>query len=111
MALKEEVIEEYLRKQVKKMGGRAIKFTSSSLRSLPDRLLIFPGFICFVECKAPGRKPTQKQKLMLNWLRKCGHIAVIIDSRPRVDAFLTWVQKTKLTLYSIKSTPKRKGGK
>lgn len=79
------------------MGGRAIKLTSSSLRSLPDRLCVFPGgFACFVECKAPGRKPTEKQERMICWLRSIGHIAVWLDSRPRVDAFLGWVKENKL---------------
>lgn len=98
MPIREKIIEQYLYRQVKKMGGRAIKFTSSNLRSLPDRICVFPGFICFVECKAPGRKPTEKQSQMIKWLKSLGHVAVVIDSRPRVDAFLKWVKENKLTL-------------
>jgi len=95
--IKEEKIENYLVRQVKKLGGRAIKFTSSSLRGLPDRHCIFPnGFACYVECKAPGRKTTKKQDVFIRWLRSCGHVAVIIDSRPRVDAFISWVKENKL---------------
>ena len=97
MPVLERVIEEHLRKEVKRIGGRAIKFTSSGLRSIPDRLCVFPnGFTAFVECKRPGRKPTPKQALMLKWLASKGHIAVWLDSRPRVDAFIKWVKRNKL---------------
>jgi len=91
------VIEEYLRKKVKLLGGRAVKLTSSSLRGMPDRLCIFPkGVTVYVECKRPGRKPTPKQKRMIAWLKSKDHIAVWLDSRPRVDAFLEWVKENKL---------------
>lgn len=97
MPIREIVIEEYLRREVKKLGGRAIKLTSSSLRSIPDRLCVFPnGVLAFVECKRPGRKPTEKQRRMLNWLQSKGHIAVWLDSRPRVDALLNWLKENKL---------------
>jgi hypothetical protein len=89
----ESTIENYLVRKVKSLGGRAIKFTSSSLRGLPDRIIILPGFIGFVELKAPGRKPSKKQEKMIKWIRSRGHTVVVIDSRPRVDAFLKWVMK------------------
>lgn len=90
------MIEEYLRKRVKKMGGIAIKLTSSNLRAIPDRLCLFPGdpgHLAFVELKAPGRKPKKAQALFIAMLRRMGFVAVVIDSRPRVDAFLKWVEE------------------
>lgn len=88
--MRESVIEDYLVKRVREdMGGRAIKLTSSSLRALPDRLIILPhGKISFVECKAPGRRERKDQAKVIRWLKGLGHIAVVIDSRPRVDAFV-----------------------
>jgi hypothetical protein len=97
MPIRERVIETYLREQVKKMGGRAIKLTSSSLRGLPDRICVFPGpYTCFVEVKAPNRKPSDKQVRLIQWLKRLGYEAVVIDSRPRVDSFLRWVKENRL---------------
>lgn len=99
MSIRENVIEDHLVKEMKKIGGRAVKFTSSYLRSLPDRICVFPeGVVAFVEVKRPGRKPTPKQRRMIRWLNSLGHIAVWVDSRPRVDAFIQWVKENKLTL-------------
>ena len=91
--MREIVIENYLRDQVKKMGGRAYKFTSSAYRSIPDRMCVFPhGVIVFVEVKAPGRKPTIKQWKEIQLLRKLGQHVVVLDSRPKVDSLLQWVK-------------------
>lgn len=96
MAIRERAIEDYLRKETVKRGGRAIKLTSSSLRALPDRLCLFPGgVICFVEVKAPGRKPSKNQELMIKMLNSMGFIALWLDSRPRVDALMKWLEENK----------------
>lgn len=91
--MREIVIENYLRDQVKKTGGRAYKFTSSAYRSIPDRMCVFPhGIIVFVEVKAPGRKPTIKQWAEIEFLRLLKQHVVVLDSRPKVDALLKWVK-------------------
>lgn len=92
MPIPEKKIEEYLRSKVKKRGGRAIKLTSSSLRALPDRLCLLPnGVMAFVEVKAPGRKPSINQMMMMKELRRLGFTAVWVNSRPRVDALLNHI--------------------
>lgn len=54
-------------------------------------MCVFPhGVLVFVELKAPGRKPTKKQEIELAFLRCMGQTAVVIDSRPRVDALCRW---------------------
>lgn len=94
MPIRERVIEEYLRKRVKSVGGIAIKLTSSNLRAIPDRLCLFPGgHIAFIELKAPGRKPSPAQKLFISMLKRMGFVALVIDSRPRVDALMKWVEE------------------
>jgi hypothetical protein len=58
----ENDVEKALIKRVKELGGLCEKFTSPSRRSVPDRLVTLPGnVIIFVECKAPGKEPTEKQ--------------------------------------------------
>ena len=81
-------------KRVKSIGGRAYKFTSSAYRSIPDRMCVFPhGVLVFVECKAPGRKPTSRQVQEINRLKHLGQLAIVIDSRPKVDALIEWAVK------------------
>ena len=94
MALREKVVEDYLVNEVKKTGGRAYKFTSSSYRSIPDRMCVFPGgHIIFVEVKAPGRKPTDRQWKEIQRLRNMGCTVLVIDSRPKVDKLIAWYRR------------------
>ena len=92
--MREKVIEEYLCRHVRKVGGLPIKLTSSNNRSLPDRLCFFPnGVVALAELKAPGRKPTIKQWRKINQLRDLGATVVVIDSRPKAKAFVDWCVK------------------
>lgn len=92
--MRENVIESYLVRQVKKVGGKAYKFTSSNNRSIPDRMCVFPnGVLVFAELKAPGKKPTWKQWLEIKFLREMGQHVVVIDSRPKAKALVEWAMK------------------
>lgn len=91
--MRERVIEQYLCQQVGKTGGIAIKLTSSNNRGLPDRLCLFPGVVVFVELKAPGKHPAKLQKVWLGLIKALGHKAVVIDSRPKVDALVLWYER------------------
>lgn len=94
MPLRESVIENYLVKEVKKAGGRAYKFTSAAYRSIPDRMCVFPeGVLVFVECKAPGRTPTNRQWQEIRFLQRLGQLVVVIDSRPKVDKLIEWYRR------------------
>lgn len=91
----EKDIEKYFVAQVKaKLGGRAIKLTSSGHRGLPDRFCVLPeGKVFFAEIKAPGRKPSQLQKLTIEMLNSLGHTAVVIDTKQRVDIMIAFILK------------------
>ena len=91
--MREHVIEDYLIQRVDSAGGIAIKLTSSNNRGLPDRLCLLPGVIIFVELKAPGKKPFKLQRLWIDLLRALGFKAVVIDSRPKVDAMMLWYER------------------
>lgn len=91
--MREFVIENYLTKEVKKMGGHCIKMNPHNERGLPDRICIFSRqLVVFVECKAPGKKPRKNQVYWLTEFKKRAFQAVYVDSRPRVDALLAWVK-------------------
>lgn len=78
----EKDIEQHLVTAVKKAGGTAYKFTSPSHRSVPDRIILMPnGRMCFVECKAPGKKPTPAQLREHERIRALGFTVLIVDSK------------------------------
>jgi len=84
--MRERNIETYLREQVRKAGGAAMKWVSPGNNGVPDRIVIMPGGrVVFVELKAPGRKPTQLQKYQHERLRVLGCDVRVIDSREGVD--------------------------
>ncbi len=84
----EEDVENALVRRVKKLGGTAEKFTSPGRRSVPDRLVTMPdGSIIFVELKAPGKKPTEKQARDHERRRKMGCDVRVIDSVEAARAF------------------------
>lgn len=49
-------IEDYLKKQVEKIGGKCYKFVSPGYDGMPDRIIMFRGCLVFVETKRPGGK-------------------------------------------------------
>lgn len=92
MSRPEGRIEEYLRQEVKKRGGIAVKFTSPGSRAWPDRLVLMPdGRGRFIEMKAPGKKPTAQQKLRHRQLASLGWRVAVLDSREAVD---NWIKET-----------------
>ena len=71
--MREQEIEMQLVRAVKKMGGRAVKFTSPGFDGMPDRLVLLPGGRCgFVEVKAPGKKPRALQLVRHEMLKALG---------------------------------------
>ena len=84
----EKTIENALIRKVKSLGGTCEKFTSPNKRSVPDRLITLPGNrVIFVECKAPGKLPTEKQALDHKKRRMLGCDVRVIDSLEQVENF------------------------
>ena len=87
--IRESDIEAYLVKSVKEADGIAYKFTSPQRRSVPDRLVLIPGGrAVFVECKAPGQRPTDAQRREHRRLRELGFQVQVIDTFAGVDHFI-----------------------
>ncbi len=85
----EKNIEQYLVRKVREAGGKAYKFVSPGNAGVPDRLLIFPsGKVIFVELKAPGKVPTNLQKVKHRELEKLHQKVLVIDSKEKVDTVL-----------------------
>ncbi|MBP3038077.1 VRR-NUC domain-containing protein [Bacillaceae bacterium Marseille-Q3522] len=87
--VRERDIEQYLRAEVKKAGGKAYKWESPGNDGVPDRIVIFPGNrIYFIELKAPGKKPRPLQLKKINELLAFSCEVEVIDSRELVDEFV-----------------------
>lgn len=52
----EKEIEKRLIEEVKKLNGLCLKLNSQSANGIPDRLVILPNMIYFIELKSPGEE-------------------------------------------------------
>ena len=67
----------------KRNGWLCFKWTSPNYRGVPDRMFIRDGVVIFVEFKAPGKKPTKKQRHVMGLLEDEFMLVYVIDN---VDA-------------------------
>ena len=98
----EKVIEEYLRKEVAKIGGKAYKFKSEQNNSVHDRMCVLPeGVVYFVEVKRPGKAPTKLQTKTIKEFRDKGHYSTWVSTKVEVN----WlVQRMKVTINYAQRT-------
>lgn len=84
---RERDIENGLRRQVKRKGGKFMKFTSPGNDGVPDRIAVLPGGrVWFIELKREGEKPTAVQKWQMEQLRALGcNVALITGKREAID--------------------------
>ncbi|EPY2302348.1 VRR-NUC domain-containing protein [Clostridium sporogenes] len=87
--MEESNIEKRLKKEIEKLGGKALKFVSPGVSGVPDRIVLLPqGKIVFVELKAPGKKPRPIQKYRIKELIALGFRVEIIDSIESINNFI-----------------------
>lgn len=84
----EKDVEFHLVRQCKLRGWLCYKFASPSNRAVPDRVIILPGRVVFVECKAPGRPATNQQKWLHREMIKRGATVRVVDRREQVLALM-----------------------
>lgn len=90
----EKEVEQYLREQVKALGGKAYKFASPGNAGVPDRIVLLPGGVTiFVELKAPGKKPTPLQQAQQKKISNLGFTVLVIDSKQGVDDLIEKVKE------------------
>lgn len=90
----EDKVEKYLKTQIKKSGGLSLKFTSPSVRGVPDQIVLYCGQVYFVELKAPGKKPRASQIALHEEFKEHGVNVHTIDTLNGVDQFITNILKT-----------------
>jgi Holliday junction resolvase len=87
--LQESLIERRLKKEIEKIGGKAIKFVSPGMSGVPDRIVLLPeGRIYFVELKASGKKLKAIQEYRAKELRGLGFNVRTIDSIEKIHEFI-----------------------
>ena len=89
----EREIEKALVRQIRNHGGIAPKLTSPNNAGMPDRLIILPpGKVCFVELKAPGKKPRPLQVRQMERLTQLGCMVRIIDHPNQIQELIHEIQ-------------------
>lgn len=86
--------EKLLVSKIKKMGGRAYKFTSPGNAGVPDRIIILPGGrVEFVEMKSESGMLSVLQKICISHLRSLGCRVEVLYGAKDVDTYVTRVKK------------------
>lgn len=88
--IKENEIEQYAVRRMKKIGGLLIKVKFISRRGAPDRLALFlnQGKLIWIEFKKPNKKPDKHQVREHKILRQAGQRVEVIDSFLGVDMLI-----------------------
>ena len=91
----EKNIENKLTTAVKKAGGIAPKFVSTSFAGMPDRLVLLPDGVCaFVEVKAPNKKPRPLQKARHKMLKRLGFKVYVLDDAEQIGGIIDEIRTT-----------------
>ena len=89
----EREVEKALVHQVRKAGGIAPKLTSPNNAGMPDRLIILPpGKVCFIEVKAPGKKPRPLQLRQMDRLTNLGCTVRTIDHPNQIQELINEIR-------------------
>lgn len=86
--MRESAVEKYLADRVKAAGGVVRKVAWIGRRGAPDRRVALPGLQCWVELKAPGKKPEPHQVREHDRMRRCGEDVRVIDTLDGVDQLI-----------------------
>lgn len=85
----EKLIERYVVKAVKELGGLAIKGNTVNSKGYPDRVIHLPGgIVAFLELKSEGKKPTKIQQYWLDLLSDLGFKAGYADTKDKAAKFI-----------------------
>ena len=87
--MREKQIEQKLVRAVKARGGICPKLVCPGMDGMPDRIMLIPGGrMCFVEVKAPGKKPRPLQLSRHRLLRRLGFRVYVLDDPAMVAGIL-----------------------
>lgn len=87
--MRERDIEKALVDRVRKVGGEVRKVQWPGRSGAPDRVVMMPGVLVWVELKAPGKRPRLQQLREHERMRRMGQTVLVIDSLEGIDEVLT----------------------
>ena len=91
--MRERDVEQKLRSEVEKRGGRCFKFLSS-VSGVPDRILLLPGgWVFFVELKKEGEKPRKLQEVQMRKIRELGFRVRVVDSEQGIQELMREIEE------------------
>ena len=86
--MKEKEIEKILVDEVKRLGGRAYKWTSPGNDGVPDRIVILPDTrVIFVELKTDTGVLSPLQKVQISRLKKLGQWVEVVKGIQGLKVF------------------------
>ena len=86
--MRERDIEQRLVREVRKMGGEAFKWVSPGNDGVPDRIVMLPGLIIFVELKADRGRLSSVQKVQIRRIQKLGQDVEVVQGMDELEEFL-----------------------
>ncbi|MDP2659867.1 MAG: VRR-NUC domain-containing protein [Dehalococcoidia bacterium] len=90
--MREQRLEQRLRREIERRGGKALKFTSPGWSGAQDRLVLLPDArVFFLEVKAPGRSLSPLQDYRRQQLQALGFHVWVISTVTEMLTFLTEV--------------------
>ena len=85
----EKYLDDYIVKEVKRMGGLCLKLVAVSWFGFPDRtILLKPGRIFFLELKSKGKTPKPRQEYVHKILRSLGFRVDWIDNLEQLKRYV-----------------------
>ena len=84
----ERDVERYLIKECEKRGWLCWKFVSPGRRGVPDRIVIRPGSVAFVEVKRKGGRISPLQIRRIEELAQRGVAARVVETKGEIDEMI-----------------------
>lgn len=97
----ESEIEKKLVREIRKMGGMAYKFVSPGNTGVPDRIVILPGVITFVELKTETGQLSPGQKRQIGKLQDLGMKVVVLHGMKELEEFLDEIRPASVPADSL----------
>ena len=95
VAVRENEVEGYLRKQVEALGGECVKFHPYDMPGYPDRIVMLPGgVLVWAETKKPkGGRVSKLQKFRHEQLRKLGQDVFVVWTKEQADELVAYLEQ------------------
>ena len=104
--VREADIEKCLVREIKKAGGIAYKWVSPGNNGVPDRIVVLPGRLVFVELKTDDGKVSPVQEVQIKRLRGLDQEVRVVYGYLGLAAFFDELNMTDAVLRTRKKALK-----